>query len=54
MGHAGIVAIPIPANGPTGEVLTKQSDEDYDFGWEPVSGSGMQARLDALMYFLGE
>lgn len=54
MGHAGIVAIPIPADGPAGEVLTKQSDRDYDFDWVPDPSSGLQVRFDALMYFLGE
>jgi len=54
MGHAGIAAVPIPAGGPKGEPLVKQSDDDYDYDWASVSGSGMQARLDAMMYFLGE
>ena len=54
MGHSGIVAIPIPPGGATGEPLTKQSEADYDMDWTPVSGEGLQARFDALMYFLGE
>lgn len=38
MGHSGIVAIPIPPDGGTGEVLTKQSPEDYDMDWDPATG----------------
>ena len=40
MGHAGIVAIPIPPDGATGEVLTKQSPADYDTDWDPAAGGG--------------
>lgn len=38
MGTAGIVAIPIPADGPVNFQLTKQSAADYDMDWEPASG----------------
>ena len=36
----GIVLIPIPPGGLTGEVLTKLSNEDYDFDWQPGGGGG--------------
>ncbi len=55
MGHAGIVAIPIPAGGPVTEVLTKQSAKDYDMDWDPAGGGDVTiAKLDSLSYFLGE
>lgn len=40
MGHAGIVAIPIPPDGATGEVLTKATPADYDTEWGPGGGGG--------------
>ncbi len=38
MGHSGIVAIPIPDDGPANFQLTKQTAADYDMEWEPSSG----------------
>lgn len=38
MGTAGIVAIPIPPGGLTGAVLTKSSEGNYDYEWEPPYG----------------
>lgn len=46
MGHAGIVAVPIPPDGATGEVLTKVSPADYDTDWGPGGGGG-SAPVDA-------
>jgi hypothetical protein len=40
LGTAGIVAIPIPAGGAVGEVLTKQSGDNYDFDWAAGGGGG--------------
>ncbi len=34
----GVVMIPIPEGGATGEVLTKLSNEDYDFDWAAGGG----------------
>lgn len=42
IGFAGIVAIQIPDDGATGEVLTKQTPDDYDFDWDPVAAAGGQ------------
>jgi hypothetical protein len=41
MGYAGIVAVPIPPDGATGTVLTKQSPENYDTDWDPGGGGGV-------------
>ena len=38
LGFSGIVAINIPVGGATGEVLTKQSGDNYDYDWDPASG----------------
>jgi hypothetical protein len=40
LGTAGIVAIPIPAGGALGEVLTKLSADNYDFDWVAGGGGG--------------
>jgi len=40
MGTAGIVAVPIPPNGPPGDVLTKVTAADYDMDWMPGGGGG--------------
>lgn len=40
LGFSGIVAIQIPDNGATGEVLTKLSNDDYDYDWQPGGGGG--------------
>ncbi len=40
LGFSGIAAIQIPDDGPTGEVLTKQSAADYDYDWDPVAAAG--------------
>lgn len=42
MGTGGIVSIPIPPDGATGLVLTKQSSADYDTDWDPAAGGGGQ------------
>lgn len=36
----GVVLIEIPAGGSTGEVLTKLSNDDFDFDWAPGGGGG--------------
>jgi hypothetical protein len=36
----GVVLIEIPAGGNTGEVLTKLSNDDFDFDWAPGGGGG--------------
>jgi hypothetical protein len=38
LGFSGIVAIQIPDDGATGEVLTKQTPDNYDYDWDPVAG----------------
>jgi hypothetical protein len=38
LGTAGIVAIPIPAGGALGQVLTKLSGDNYDFDWQDTAG----------------
>jgi len=38
----GVVLIEIPAGGNTGEVLTKLSNDDFDFDWAPGGGGGGQ------------
>lgn len=40
MGWSGIVSIPIPPDGATGQVLTKQSPDDYDTDWAAGGGGG--------------
>jgi hypothetical protein len=40
LGTSGIVAIPIPAGGALGEVLTKLSADNYDFDWVAGGGGG--------------
>lgn len=57
MGHAGIVAIPIPPGGAPGEVLTKFSAANYDTYWTTGGGGGGGGGADpgiagaALMFF---
>lgn len=38
LGFAGIVAINIPDDGATGEVLTKLTPDNYDYDWAAVGG----------------
>lgn len=40
MGWSGIVSIPIPPDGATGQVLTKSSPDDYDTDWAAGGGGG--------------
>jgi len=40
LGFSGIVAIQIPDNGATGEVLTKLTGDNYDYDWAPGGGGG--------------
>ncbi len=42
LGFSGIVAINIPDDGATGEVLTKQTPDNYDYDWDPVPATGGQ------------
>ncbi len=53
MGHAGIVAIPIPDDGLTNTVLRKETDADYDMEWS-TDTVVLQAQMECLVYFLGE
>jgi hypothetical protein len=46
MGYAGIVAIPIPDDGTTGQVLTKSTNADYDMQWAAGGGGGSVADGD--------
>jgi len=46
MGYAGIVAIPIPNDGATGQVLTKSTNADYDMQWAAGGGGGSVADGD--------
>lgn len=39
-GVQGIPGVGVPAGGTTGQVLKKQSNDDYDTDWEDESGSG--------------
>lgn len=49
LGTSGIVAIPIPAGGGTGEVLTKQSNDDYDFDWAAGGGGGAPTNAEYVV-----
>ena len=40
LGFSGIVAIQIPDDGATGEVLTKLTPDDYDYDWQAGGGGG--------------
>lgn len=40
LGFAGIVAIQIPDDGATGEVLTKLTPDNYDYDWAAGGGGG--------------
>ena len=40
LGFSGIVAIQIPDDGATGEVLTKLTADNYDYDWAPGGGGG--------------
>jgi hypothetical protein len=40
LGFSGIVAIQIPDDGATGEVLTKLTPDDYDYDWLAGGGGG--------------
>ena len=40
LGFAGIVAIQIPDDGATGEVLTKLTPDNYDYDWQASGGGG--------------
>lgn len=40
LGTAGIVAVPIPPDGPLGTVLTKVTAADYDMAWMAGGGGG--------------
>lgn len=40
LGFSGIVAINIPDDGATGEVLTKITPDNYDYDWAPGGGGG--------------
>lgn len=42
LGFAGIVAINIPDDGATGEVLTKLTPDNYDYDWAVGGGGGGQ------------
>lgn len=42
LGFSGIVAIQIPDDGATGEVLTKLSPDNYDYDWAVGGGGGGQ------------
>ena len=39
LGFSGIVAIQIPDQGLTGEVLTKLTTDDYDYDWAAGGGA---------------
>lgn len=53
MGHAGIVAVPIPDDGALNTALIKESAANYDMEWS-ASTVVLQTQLDCLAYFLGE
>ena len=40
LGFSGIVAIQIPDDGATGEVLTKLTPDNYDYDWQAGGGGG--------------
>ena len=52
LGFSGIVAIQIPDDGATGEVLTKLTPDDYDYDWSPAAGAGAPANAEYVVMSL--
>jgi hypothetical protein len=52
LGFSGIVAIQIPDDGATGEVLTKLSPDDYDYDWAAGGGGGAPTNAEYVVMSL--
>ncbi len=52
LGFAGIVAINIPDDGATGEVLTKLTPDNYDYDWAAGGGGGAPADAEYVVISL--
>lgn len=52
LGFSGIVAIQIPDDGATGEVLTKLSPENYDYDWAAGGGGGAPTNAEYVVVSL--
>jgi hypothetical protein len=52
LGFSGIVAIQIPDDGATGEVLTKLSPDNYDYDWAAGGGGGAPTNAEYVVVSL--
>ncbi len=52
LGFSGIVAIQIPDEGATGEVLTKLTPDDYDYDWLAAGGGAAPANAEYVVMSL--